>query len=51
VLHGALEIAATSQRHFLETGDTVWIDASTPRQYLCHGTDTAKALIVTHHTS
>jgi transcriptional regulator with XRE-family HTH domain len=51
VLHGSLEVAASNQRHFLESGDTVWIDATTPRQYLCHGSDRAKALIVTHHTS
>jgi transcriptional regulator with XRE-family HTH domain len=49
VLQGGLEIAASNQRQFLETGDVVWIDASTPRQYLCHGDAKAKALIVTQH--
>jgi len=51
VLHGTLEVAASNQHHLLEAGDVVWIDASTPRQYLCHGSDKAKALIVTEHTS
>lgn len=51
VLNGELEIAASNQRHFLTAGDTVWIDASTPRQYLCRGTARAKALIVTQHSS
>ena len=49
VLQGGLEIAASNQRQFLETGDVVWIDASTPRQYLCHGDARARALIVTQH--
>ncbi len=49
VLDGQLEIAASNQVHHLETGDVVWIDASTPRQYHCHGNDPARALIVTEH--
>lgn len=49
LLQGELEIAASNQRHFLTAGDTVWIDASTPRQYLCRGTERARALIVTQH--
>ena len=51
VLQGGLEIAASGQRELLETGDVVWIDASTPRQYLCYGDAKAKALIVTQHSS
>jgi transcriptional regulator with XRE-family HTH domain len=49
VIEGNLEIAVSNQRHFLETGDVCWIDASTPRQYLCSGNETAKALIITEH--
>jgi transcriptional regulator with XRE-family HTH domain len=49
VLQGGLEIAVSNQHQILETGDVVWIDASTPRQYLCHGDAKARALIVTHH--
>lgn len=49
VLEGLLEIAASNQRQFLETGDVCWIDASTPRQYLCYGDNKARALIVTEH--
>ena len=49
VLEGDLEIALPNERHWLGTGDVVWIDASTPRQYLCQGDQTARALIVTEH--
>lgn len=49
VLEGDLEIALRNERHFLGSGDVVWIDACTPRQYLCHGDNTARALIVTEH--
>jgi transcriptional regulator with XRE-family HTH domain len=49
VLEGDLEIAVRNERHFLGVGDVVWIDACTPRQYLCHGDSTARALIVTEH--
>ena len=49
VLQGGLEMVASSQRQVLETGDVIWVDASTPRQYLCYGDVKARALIVTHH--
>ncbi len=49
VIEGMLDIAVANQRHYLETGDVCWIDASTPRQYLCRGAVKAKALIVTQH--
>jgi transcriptional regulator with XRE-family HTH domain len=50
VLDGRLDLCVTNQEmRSLETGDVCWIDASTPRQYLCHGHDTARALIVTEH--
>ena len=49
VLEGMLEIALPNERHSLETGDVVWIDASTTRQYVCHGDQMARALIVTEH--
>ena len=53
LIQGTLDISiatgAANQRHYLETGDVVWIDANTPRQYLCNGTHSAKALIITQH--
>jgi transcriptional regulator with XRE-family HTH domain len=50
VLAGKLDLCVANQDiQFLETGDVCWIDASTPRQYVCHGRDTARALIVTEH--
>jgi transcriptional regulator with XRE-family HTH domain len=49
VLDGELEIALPNERHWLCKGDVVWIDASTPRQYLCNGDRSARALIVTEH--
>lgn len=49
VLDGQLELCLSNQTQFLEAGDVCWIDASTPRQYLCHGSSTARALIVTEH--
>lgn len=49
VLEGDLEIALPNERHWIGTGDVIWIDASTPRQYLCRGKGVARALIVTEH--
>jgi transcriptional regulator with XRE-family HTH domain len=49
LIDGRLEISISNQKHYLETGDVCWIDASTPRQYLCNGTNSAKALIITEH--
>ena len=49
VLNGQLEIKAQNSSQLLETGDVCWIDASTARQYLCRGENTARALIVTQH--
>jgi transcriptional regulator with XRE-family HTH domain len=49
VLEGELEIALANEHHWLGTGDVVWIDAATPRQYLCNGDGIARALIVTEH--
>jgi transcriptional regulator with XRE-family HTH domain len=50
VLNGMLEVYASNQMQFLETGDVCWIDASTPRLYLCRGENKARALIVTEHS-
>jgi len=50
LLAGTLELQAPNRLQLLETGDVCWIDATTPRQYLCHGEDRARALIVTEHT-
>jgi len=50
VLSGNLDLCAANQEvQSLETGDVCWIDAGTPRQYICRGHDTARALIVTEH--
>jgi transcriptional regulator with XRE-family HTH domain len=49
VLEGGLEISTPNHREFLQTGDICWVDASSPRQYFCHGDNCAKALIVTEH--
>jgi len=50
VLSGQLDLCASNHDvQFLETGDVCWIDARTPRQYLCRGNGTARALIVTEH--
>ncbi len=55
LIQGTLDISlatgGANQRHYLETGDVVWIDANTPRQYLCNGTHSAKALIITQHAN
>jgi transcriptional regulator with XRE-family HTH domain len=49
VLAGNLDLCVSNNTQLLETGDVCWIDASTPRQYLCHGEAPARALIVTEH--
>jgi transcriptional regulator with XRE-family HTH domain len=51
VIEGALDISVAHQRHYLEAGDVCWIDASTPRQYICNGTHTARSLIITQHAA
>jgi transcriptional regulator with XRE-family HTH domain len=47
VIEGSLDISTDSKKQPLETGDAVWLDANTKRQYRCKGADPAKALIVT----
>ena len=49
VLDGRLDIRLSNDMRLLEKGDVCWIDASTPRQYLCQGQEPARALIVTEH--
>jgi transcriptional regulator with XRE-family HTH domain len=49
LIEGSLDIAVANQRHYLEAGDVVWIDASTPRQYLCNGDRCARSVIITQH--
>jgi transcriptional regulator with XRE-family HTH domain len=49
LIEGSLDITVANQRHYLETGDVCWIDATTPRQYTCNGTRSARALIITEH--
>ena len=49
VLDGQIDICLSNTLHLLEKGDVCWIDASTPRQYLCQGSAPARALIVTEH--
>ncbi len=50
LIEGRLQITISNQRHQLDTGDVCWIDANTPRQYVCIGANTAKALIITEHS-
>ena len=50
ILDGTLDLCTSNNvQQLLEAGDVCWIDASTPRQYICHGDNTARALIVTEH--
>ena len=49
LIAGSLEININGQRHYLDTGDVVWVDATTPRQYLCNGDHCARAIIITEH--
>lgn len=47
VLEGALELRHGGQVCLLETGDSVYFDASTPHSYQCSGRQPAGAIIVT----
>ena len=50
ILDGTLDLCTSNNvQQLLEAGDVCWIDANTPRQYICHGDNTARALIVTEH--
>ncbi len=47
VTEGCLTLTSESERHLLEPGDVVWIDASRKRQYMCDAGVHAKAMIIT----
>ncbi len=47
VIEGCLTLTSESERHVLEPGDVVWIDATRKRQYACDSGTHAKAMIVT----
>ena len=47
LMEGALWVATPRERQQLETGDVLWIDGSTKRQYECSGENTARAMIIT----
>jgi len=49
VLDGELEIRHADRVHVLESGDSVYFDASTPHSYRCVGKTPANAIIVTMH--
>jgi len=49
VLEGILEIKHGDKTSLVETGDSVYFDASTPHSYYCAGKESAIALIVTMH--
>ncbi len=47
VTEGCLTLVSESERHVLEPGDVVWIDALRKRQYTCDPGVRAKAIIIT----
>lgn len=49
VLSGQMEIRHGSQSQILESGDSVYFDASTPHSYRCGGAEKATVIIVTQH--
>jgi transcriptional regulator with XRE-family HTH domain len=49
LIEGSLTVTVPNGQQHLASGDVLWIDASTKRQYLCRGENTAKAIIVTQH--
>jgi transcriptional regulator with XRE-family HTH domain len=49
VLSGELEIRHSDRTHVLETGDSVYFDASTPHSYRCAGKTPAIVILVTMH--
>ncbi|HEV2464790.1 MAG TPA: XRE family transcriptional regulator [Acidobacteriaceae bacterium] len=49
VLEGDLEIRHGDKSNVVESGDSVYFDASTPHSYRCSGSAPAVALIVTMH--
>jgi len=49
VLEGELEIKHSEKINVVESGDSVYFDASTPHSYRCAGKSPAVALIVTMH--
>lgn len=49
MLGGTLEIKHGDKTNVVETGDSVYFDASTPHSYRCAGKESAIALIVTMH--
>jgi transcriptional regulator with XRE-family HTH domain len=49
ILAGTLEVMVPNDRRVLAAGDVCWVDANTPRQYICQGHSPARALIVTQH--
>jgi hypothetical protein len=49
MLEGKLEIRHGDKGNLVESGDSVYFDASTPHAYRCAGKTSAIALIVTMH--
>ena len=49
VLSGEMDIRHGSQSYILNSGDSVYFDASTPHSYRCAGTEAARVIIVTQH--
>ncbi len=49
LLEGELEIRHGDKTHVLESGDSVYFDASTPHSYRCAGKTPANVIIVTMH--
>lgn len=49
MLDGEMELRHAEKAHVVQTGDSVYFDASTPHSYRCVGKTSAVALIVTMH--
>ncbi|MBV8630371.1 MAG: helix-turn-helix transcriptional regulator [Silvibacterium sp.] len=49
MLDGELDLRHGDKTHLVQTGDSVYFDASTPHSYRCAGKSSAVALIVTMH--
>ena len=47
VTEGCLTLTSEAERHLLEPGDVVWMDATRKRQYSCDAGVSARAIIIT----
>ena len=47
VIEGEVTLSTKTERQVLGKADIAWIDASSKRQYACHGDEPARAVIIT----